>query len=150
MAFSGSPYLSSLNMNSKRAAVAAWRLPRPSLGDTRGNTSREHRSAHLTSLSNGHGRLHFKNPASPQKRVFLRIGGRKCSATWQMAPSNFFCFLTFVFSALSGVSYLVSLESADSSQLLKQKSSLKKHLSASNGKSMFISLQAVELEVKFC
>ncbi|XP_027872093.1 IQ domain-containing protein E isoform X1 [Xiphophorus couchianus] len=81
-----SPYLSSLNMNSKRAAVAAWRLPRPSLGDTRGNTSREHRSAHLTSLSNGH-----------------------------------------------GVSYLVSLESADSSQLLKQKSSLKKHLSASNG-----------------
>uniref|UniRef100_A0A096M1B1 IQ motif containing E n=1 Tax=Poecilia formosa TaxID=48698 RepID=A0A096M1B1_POEFO len=87
-----SPYLSSLNMNSRRAAVAAWRLPRPSLGDTRGNTSREHRSAHLTSLSNGH-----------------------------------------VFSALSDVSYMVSLESADSPQLLKQKSSLKKHLSASNG-----------------
>ncbi|XP_014911587.1 IQ domain-containing protein E isoform X4 [Poecilia latipinna] len=81
-----SPYLSSLNMNSRRAAVAAWRLPRPSLGDTRGNTSREHRSAHLTSLSNGH-----------------------------------------------DVSYMVSLESADSPQLLKQKSSLKKHLSASNG-----------------
>ncbi|XP_043971106.1 IQ domain-containing protein E isoform X1 [Gambusia affinis] len=81
-----SPYLSSLNMNSKRAAVATWRLPRPSLGDTRGNTSREHRSAHLTSLSNGH-----------------------------------------------GVPYMVSLESADCSQLLKQKSSLKKHLSASNG-----------------
>ncbi|XP_008402709.1 IQ domain-containing protein E isoform X2 [Poecilia reticulata] len=81
-----SPYLSSLNMNSRRAAVAAWRLPRPSLGDTTGNTSREHRSAHLASLSNGH-----------------------------------------------DVSYMVSLESADSPQLLKQKSSLKKHLSASNG-----------------
>ncbi|XP_054912377.1 IQ domain-containing protein E isoform X2 [Poeciliopsis prolifica] len=81
-----SPYLSSLNMNSRRAAVAAWRLPRPSLGDTKGNTSREHHSAHLTSLSNGH-----------------------------------------------GVSYMVSLESADSPQLLKQKSSLKKHLSAFNG-----------------
>ncbi|XP_028995464.1 IQ domain-containing protein E isoform X2 [Betta splendens] len=30
-----SPYLSSLNVNSRRAAVAAWRLPRASLGDTR-------------------------------------------------------------------------------------------------------------------
>ncbi|XP_038141259.1 IQ domain-containing protein E isoform X2 [Cyprinodon tularosa] len=49
-----SPYLCSLNMNSKRAAVAAWRLPRSSLGDTRGDISREHCSARHTSLSNGH------------------------------------------------------------------------------------------------
>ncbi|MEQ2215872.1 hypothetical protein XENOCAPTIV_007132, partial [Xenoophorus captivus] len=73
-----SPYLSSLNMNSKRAAVAAWRLPRPSLGDTRGDTSREHCLARHTSLSNGH-------------------------------------------------------ESDDSPQLLTQKSSIRKHLFASNG-----------------
>ncbi|XP_076004133.1 IQ domain-containing protein E [Genypterus blacodes] len=49
-----SPYLSSLNVNPRRAAVAAWRLPRASLGDTRGDTLRESASAHLTSLSNGH------------------------------------------------------------------------------------------------
>ncbi|XP_035993319.1 IQ domain-containing protein E isoform X3 [Fundulus heteroclitus] len=49
-----SPYLFSLNMNSKRAAVAAWRLPRPSLGDARGETLRERCSARHTSLSNGH------------------------------------------------------------------------------------------------
>ncbi|XP_047220180.1 IQ domain-containing protein E isoform X2 [Girardinichthys multiradiatus] len=73
-----SPYLFSLNMNSKRAAVAAWRLPRPSLGDTRGDISREHFLARQTSLSNGH-------------------------------------------------------ESDDSPQLLTQKSSIRKHLFASNG-----------------
>ncbi|KAM4594482.1 IQ domain-containing protein E isoform 2-T2 [Fundulus diaphanus] len=49
-----SPYLFSLNMNSKRAAVAAWRLPRPSLGDARGDTLRERCLARHTSLSNGH------------------------------------------------------------------------------------------------
>ncbi|XP_071765465.2 IQ domain-containing protein E [Centroberyx gerrardi] len=52
-----SPYLSSLNVNPRRAAVAAWRLPRASLGDSRGgrgDTLGETASAHLTSLSNGH------------------------------------------------------------------------------------------------
>ncbi|KAF7663434.1 hypothetical protein LDENG_00209660 [Lucifuga dentata] len=49
-----SPYLSSLNVNPRRAAVAAWRLPRASLGDTRENTLRETATAHLTSLSNVH------------------------------------------------------------------------------------------------
>ncbi|KAM9856785.1 IQ domain-containing protein E [Aulostomus maculatus] len=49
-----SPYLSSLNVNPRRAAVAAWRLPRASLGDTRGDTPGGLSSAHLTSLSNGH------------------------------------------------------------------------------------------------
>ncbi|KAE8300460.1 IQ domain-containing protein E [Larimichthys crocea] len=49
-----SPYLSSMNMNPRRAAVAAWRLPRASLGDTRGDTPGESGSARLTSLSNGH------------------------------------------------------------------------------------------------
>ncbi|KAM7419650.1 hypothetical protein PAMA_016645 [Pampus argenteus] len=47
-----SPYLSSLNVNPRRTAVAAWRLPRASLGDTRGDTPGD--SARLTSLSNGH------------------------------------------------------------------------------------------------
>ncbi|XP_073319912.1 IQ domain-containing protein E [Pagrus major] len=50
-----SPYFSSMNMNPRRAAVAAWRLPRASLGDTRGDTPGESSSARLTSLSNGHG-----------------------------------------------------------------------------------------------
>ncbi|XP_054460638.1 IQ domain-containing protein E isoform X2 [Anoplopoma fimbria] len=49
-----SPYLSSMNMNPRRAAVAAWRLPRASLGDTRGDTLGESGSARITSLSNGH------------------------------------------------------------------------------------------------
>ncbi|XP_041839908.1 IQ domain-containing protein E isoform X2 [Melanotaenia boesemani] len=49
-----SPYLSSLNVNSQRATVGAWRLPRASLGDTRGDTCGETCSARLTSLSNGH------------------------------------------------------------------------------------------------
>uniref|UniRef100_A0A671TUZ0 IQ domain-containing protein E n=1 Tax=Sparus aurata TaxID=8175 RepID=A0A671TUZ0_SPAAU len=49
-----SPYLSSMNVNPRRAAVAAWRLPRASLGDTRGDTPGESSSARLTSLSNGH------------------------------------------------------------------------------------------------
>ncbi|XP_034544369.1 IQ domain-containing protein E isoform X2 [Notolabrus celidotus] len=48
-----SPYLSSLNVN-QRKVVAAWKLPRSSLGDTRGDTSGESVSARLTSLSNGH------------------------------------------------------------------------------------------------
>ncbi|XP_035001477.2 IQ domain-containing protein E [Hippoglossus stenolepis] len=49
-----SPYLSSLNVNPRRAAVAAWRLPRASLGDTRGEAAGDCGSALLTSLSNGH------------------------------------------------------------------------------------------------
>ncbi|XP_062242925.1 IQ domain-containing protein E [Platichthys flesus] len=49
-----SPYLSSLNVNPRRAAVAAWRLPRASLGDTRGEAAGDSGSALLTSLSNGH------------------------------------------------------------------------------------------------
>ncbi|XP_022594020.1 IQ domain-containing protein E [Seriola dumerili] len=49
-----SPYLSSLNVNPRRAAVAAWRLPRASLGDARGENTGESGSARLTSLSNGH------------------------------------------------------------------------------------------------
>ncbi|XP_062290634.1 IQ domain-containing protein E isoform X1 [Scomber scombrus] len=49
-----SPYLSSLNVNPRRVAVAAWRLPRASLGDTRGDTPGDTGSARLTSLSNGH------------------------------------------------------------------------------------------------
>ncbi|TKS68526.1 IQ domain-containing protein E [Collichthys lucidus] len=46
--------VSNMNMNPRRAAVAAWRLPRASLGDTRGDTPGESGSARLTSLSNGH------------------------------------------------------------------------------------------------
>ncbi|XP_037545752.1 IQ domain-containing protein E [Nematolebias whitei] len=49
-----SPYLCSLNLNSTRAAVGAWRRQRASLGDTRGDKSGESCSARLTSLSNGH------------------------------------------------------------------------------------------------
>nr|XP_046226830.1 IQ domain-containing protein E [Scatophagus argus] len=49
-----SPYLSSMNVNPRRAAVAAWRLPRAALGDTRRDTFGESGSARLTSLSNGH------------------------------------------------------------------------------------------------
>ncbi|KAJ4945087.1 hypothetical protein JOQ06_013625 [Pogonophryne albipinna] len=49
-----SPYLSSMNVNPRRAAVAAWRLPRASLGDTRGDTPGDGGSARITSLSNGH------------------------------------------------------------------------------------------------
>ncbi|XP_070845910.1 IQ domain-containing protein E isoform X1 [Chaetodon trifascialis] len=49
-----SPYLSSMNVNPRRAAVAAWRLPRASLGDARGDAPGESGSARLTSLSNGH------------------------------------------------------------------------------------------------
>ncbi|XP_022064628.2 IQ domain-containing protein E [Acanthochromis polyacanthus] len=49
-----SPYLSSLNVNPRRAAMGAWRLPRASLGDSRGDTPGETGSARLTSLSNGH------------------------------------------------------------------------------------------------
>ncbi|KAM6939474.1 IQ domain-containing protein E [Xenentodon cancila] len=52
---SRSPYLSSLNVNSRRAGVGAWRLPRASLGGTPGDASEEVGSARLTSLSNGHG-----------------------------------------------------------------------------------------------
>ncbi|XP_037327835.2 IQ domain-containing protein E isoform X2 [Pungitius pungitius] len=51
---SGSPYLSSMNMNPRRAAVAAWRLPRASLGDTRGDPLGGSGPARITSLSNGH------------------------------------------------------------------------------------------------
>uniref|UniRef100_A0A8C2W8G2 IQ domain-containing protein E n=2 Tax=Cyclopterus lumpus TaxID=8103 RepID=A0A8C2W8G2_CYCLU len=43
-----------MNVNPRRAAVAAWRLPRASLGDTRGDALGESGSARLTSLSNGH------------------------------------------------------------------------------------------------
>ncbi|XP_056266014.1 IQ domain-containing protein E isoform X3 [Pseudoliparis swirei] len=43
-----------MSVNPRRAAVAAWRLPRASLGDTRGDTLGESGSARLTSLSNGH------------------------------------------------------------------------------------------------
>ncbi|KAK5865552.1 hypothetical protein PBY51_019816 [Eleginops maclovinus] len=49
-----SPYLSSMNVNPRRAVVAAWRLPRASLGDTRGDTPGDGGSARITSLSNGH------------------------------------------------------------------------------------------------
>ena len=67
----GSPYLSSLNVNPRRAAVAAWRLPRASLGDTRGEAAGDSGSALLTSLSNGHGRHRKKtpslNPVCPQE-----------------------------------------------------------------------------------
>lgn len=49
-----SPYLSSLNMNLKRASVATWRLSRPSLGDTTGDASKELCLVHNTSLTNGH------------------------------------------------------------------------------------------------
>lgn len=49
-----SPYLTSLNLNPRRAAVAAWRLPRASLGSSREGTPGEPGSAHPASLSNGH------------------------------------------------------------------------------------------------
>ncbi|XP_028260690.1 IQ domain-containing protein E [Parambassis ranga] len=47
-----SPYLISLNLNTRRAAVGAWKVPRASLGDTRGDTPGD--TAWFTSLSNGH------------------------------------------------------------------------------------------------
>ncbi|KAJ3614144.1 hypothetical protein NHX12_017720, partial [Muraenolepis orangiensis] len=53
-----SPYLSSLKVSSKRAAVSAWRLPRASLGDASVasvDTLGASASPCLTSLSNGHG-----------------------------------------------------------------------------------------------
>ncbi|XP_068177432.1 IQ domain-containing protein E [Antennarius striatus] len=50
----GSPYLTSMNVNPRRVVVAAWRPPRSSLGDTRGDTTGEGGLAHLRSLSNGH------------------------------------------------------------------------------------------------
>uniref|UniRef100_A0A3P9M3G9 IQ motif containing E n=1 Tax=Oryzias latipes TaxID=8090 RepID=A0A3P9M3G9_ORYLA len=50
-----SPYLSSLNTNPRRAAVRAWRLPRGSLGETRGDTPGTAGPRHCTSLSNGFG-----------------------------------------------------------------------------------------------
>ncbi|XP_017282879.1 IQ domain-containing protein E [Kryptolebias marmoratus] len=49
-----SPYLCSLNLNSRRAAVGAWRRQRASSGDAGGDNSGESCSARLTSLSNGH------------------------------------------------------------------------------------------------
>ncbi|XP_024115635.1 IQ domain-containing protein E [Oryzias melastigma] len=50
-----SPYLSSLTLNSRRTAVRAWRLPRSSLGDTRGDAPGTAAPGHCTSLSNGYG-----------------------------------------------------------------------------------------------
>lgn len=76
----GSPYLSSLNMNSRRAAVAAWRLPRTSLGDTRGDAPGESVSARSTSLSNGHhGRQHINttDSISPHQRSLYRSNGKR-------------------------------------------------------------------------
>ncbi|XP_072319874.1 IQ domain-containing protein E [Eucyclogobius newberryi] len=51
-----SPYLTSLNMNPRRAAVAAWRLPRASLGGSREGTpgDRETGPGRSAFLSNGH------------------------------------------------------------------------------------------------
>ncbi|XP_028303968.1 IQ domain-containing protein E isoform X1 [Gouania willdenowi] len=50
-----SPYLSSLNVNPRRATVGAWRLPASPLGDNRDDTPGETSSARLSSiLSNGH------------------------------------------------------------------------------------------------
>lgn len=58
-----------MNVNPRRVAVAAWRLPRASLGDTRGDTPGESSSARLTSLSNGHGRSHANTAKPPQTPV---------------------------------------------------------------------------------
>eukprot|EP00066_Takifugu_rubripes_P021858 XP_011611124.1 PREDICTED: IQ domain-containing protein E isoform X2 [Takifugu rubripes] len=49
-----SPYCSSLNRKPRRVAVAAWRLPRSSLGDSRGATPGESSLTRLTFPSNGH------------------------------------------------------------------------------------------------
>ncbi|KAJ0051241.1 hypothetical protein NL108_016544 [Boleophthalmus pectinirostris] len=51
-----SPYLTSLNVNPRRAAVAAWRLPRASLGGSREGTpgDRDTGPASSAFLSNGH------------------------------------------------------------------------------------------------
>lgn len=51
-----SPYLASLNVNPRRAAVAAWRLPRASLGGSREGTPGERESGpgRPTSLCIGH------------------------------------------------------------------------------------------------
>ncbi|KAM4603761.1 IQ domain-containing protein E [Polymixia lowei] len=56
-ACTGSPYLTSLNVNPKRAAVSAWRLPRASKGESTGeriDPLGDTASARLTALSNGH------------------------------------------------------------------------------------------------
>lgn len=72
----GSPYLSSLNVNSRKAAVAAWRLPRASLGDTREDTPGDITSARLTSLSNGHhGSWHINTTEASQTASLLRRDG---------------------------------------------------------------------------
>ncbi|XP_061576045.1 IQ domain-containing protein E isoform X2 [Cololabis saira] len=62
---SRSPYLSSLTVNSRRAPVGAWRLPRTSLGGTSGDGAEEAGSTRLTSLSNGHG---FASSADDYRR----------------------------------------------------------------------------------
>lgn len=55
--------------------MAAWRLPRASLGDTRGDSPGDTGSARLTSLSNGHGR-HI------QTQLWLH---RQCLSSGRMA-----------------------------------------------------------------
>lgn len=70
----GSPYLISLNLNTRRAAVGARKVPRTSRGDTPGD------SAWLTSLSNGHGR-HCENMTD----VFMHS---QCIWEQQLAAGN--------------------------------------------------------------
>ncbi|KAJ0033624.1 hypothetical protein NQD34_000731 [Periophthalmus magnuspinnatus] len=72
-----SPYLTSLNVNPRRAAVAAWRLPRASLGGSREGTpgDRDTGPARSAFLSNGH-------DASP-------IIKAKCNVSPELLKKNF-------------------------------------------------------------
>ncbi|XP_029360957.1 IQ domain-containing protein E isoform X2 [Echeneis naucrates] len=89
-----SPYLSSLNVNPKRAAVAAWRLPRASLGDTRGVTSGDSGSALLKSLSNGHDLSQTLRSECDVTPEFLKhtFSMRKHKHKQQHSASNGFSF----------------------------------------------------------
>ncbi|XP_024914483.1 IQ domain-containing protein E isoform X2 [Cynoglossus semilaevis] len=74
-----SPYLSSLNTISRRAAVAAWRPSGASPGDTRRERPGESDSAHLSSLSNGHDLSHTLRSVCEVTPELLRqtLGVRK-------------------------------------------------------------------------
>ncbi|KAM8842626.1 IQ domain-containing protein E isoform 2-T4 [Synchiropus picturatus] len=84
-----SPYLSSLNMNTRRAAVAAWRLPRASLGDTRGDVTGEMGFSCLTSLSNGHDVSHTLRSECDVPQDLLRDTWRKNRQHLNMASNGF-------------------------------------------------------------
>lgn len=92
----GSPYLASMSVNPRRAAVAAWRQPRASLGDARGCTPPgDGGPACFTSLSNGNGRHHTDTQQPDNASTFLNecVKGDRvvpsCSRDWKAHESIF-------------------------------------------------------------